>query len=443
MDELRPYQVEGADWLAANDRALLADEMGLGKTPQAAVAMNHRLGSYESALVVCPASLKINWKRELAKWSPRLVSHIVSGTTSRFPTPFDADGRPSVVIINYDILKAYHDQIRKTKWGITVCDESHYLKTLDSQRTKEVRGGFGLSPIPTRIKWALTGTPIPNRTMEIYSTAKWLELSFAKTEAEFGLRYCNGHVNADGWDFSGRSNSEELKFKLKPYMLRRLKRDVLPDLPEKIRQIVEIEPDAAGRSAIKQEKKYYPGLPYDEIAAGLCPSSLGEADFAILSKLRKATALTKLGPCAEHIGDYVDAAGKVIVFGWHTDAIEGIRARLAKRFGEEAILVITGSTSEAQRQKNVDLFQSDPRIMAIVGNIQAMGMGWTLTAASLVFFIEESWVPGEISQCEDRAHRFTQKFSVLAQHLVLADSIDAHMVKSQVRKQNDIDAILL
>ncbi len=428
--QLRDYQRIGADFLAKRPYALLADEMGIGKTAQACTAINETLLPGERALIICPASLKVNWFRELAMWAPRLKVAIVPPGKVPFPRHSD------VVIINYDLLKKHHNSIRFYTWEIVCCDEAHYLKNLESIRCKEVRGGFGVSPIPCSTKWALTGTPIENRPVELYALLKWFRApGFGQSLNDYGVRYCGAFHDGFQWVYRGASNLDELRTKLEPFTLRRLKKDVLTELPPKIRQIVELEPDAKARKALAKEKQVvqvYGDAIKKMKFTGLSAKSMGE-----IAQARKETALAKLDAAIDYIKGELEEVDKIVVFAYHTEVIDKLMTALAK-YGA---VRLTGETSQKARQDAVDRFQKDTNVRVFVGNIIAAGTGITLTAASLTVFVEESWVPGQIMQAEDRTHRIGQKDCVVIKHLILAGSIDGMMLNSQAVKQEVIDKV--
>jgi SWI/SNF-related matrix-associated actin-dependent regulator 1 of chromatin subfamily A len=425
---LYPYQSAGVEFLLDTPRAFLADEMGLGKTVQAICLCN--LVNPKKILIICPASLKINWAREWAAWST-----------------IDADP----FIINYDILKKNFERIHSTKWDVLILDECHYLKNKEAKRTQCVvgekkLGKFVSPPIDAGRVIALSGTPIVNRPIEIFSVLSYLLPHAFTNSFEFAKRYCNAQRNRWGWDFKGASNLEELQTNLRQtVMLRRLKRDVLKDLPSKIRQVIEIDPDTSTRKLLVKEKKFLGAEFLDDLP--IHKEKLTEKDFkAIVKRLkgsaesfshlastRKAIGLSKLGAAVEHISECLES-GKVVVFCYHRALAEA----LFETFADIAVMVI-GKTLQKDRDFAVTSFQADSTKTLFIGNIQAAGVGLTLTAASQVIFLEQDWVPGNVTQAEDRCHRIGTKNSVLIQHLVLAGSLDAYIAKTVIAKQDKID----
>lgn len=447
-----PYQRAGIAYGMSRDAVLIADEMGLGKTIQAIGIAN--ASSAKRILVICPASLKLNWAREMSKWltGTRTIGVVVSGK------PFPAT---QVAIINYELLKKFRVELRTQPWDLLVADEAHYLKNSKAQRTIEVVGSSSRSKdkveqIPAKRRVLLTGTPIVNRPIELWPLVHYLNPAEYKNFFAFAKRYCNGHNNGYGWDFSGHSNLPELQNRLRAsLMIRRMKADVLTDLPAKRRQIIALEPDEAGRKAIAAEQAAEQAHEAEAealmIAVELAKASedptdyqnavnklrdFSTAKFAEIGKLRYATAMAKLPTVLEHVADSMDD-GKVIVMCHHKDVVRKFQEVLAER-----CVVITGDTPMEDRQAAVDRFQTDETCRVFVGTIRAAGVGLTLTASSHVVFAELDWTPGAMSQAEDRAHRIGQRDSVLVQHLVLDGSIDARLASTLVSKQAVADKAL-
>jgi SWI/SNF-related matrix-associated actin-dependent regulator 1 of chromatin subfamily A len=423
-----PFQVAGVQFmqkaLAFQGGVLNADEMGIGKTIQTIGVIN--AGDYKKILVLCPAIAKLTWLREMEKW---LVDYYTIGVAqgSKWPT------ETAVVIANYDIIARNKEAIKATPWDLLVADECHYLKNPQALRSRTVLGDSDEQGIQARHKIFLTGTPILSRPMDIWPALNYLTPGMFGSRVKFGLRYCNGYRDGMAWDFSGASNTDELQYRLRSnVMIRRLKKDVLKELPPKIRQIVEIP--AAGNAwmqkALRREMAKVQN--YRQQVRGLAHFNEAMA-MSDLAQARHETALAKAPAVVEHLQGIVASGQKVICFAWHRDVIE----TLAKGFTEPA--VVTGATSQTARQEAVRRFQEEESCRVFIGNILAAGTNITLTAASWVVFAELDWVPGNIKQAEDRAHRIGQTSSVYVQHLVLEGSIDAQIARVLLRKQQIID----
>lgn len=468
-----PYQKAGIAYAMRRPRVLIGDEMGLGKTIQLLGIINAD-PSIKNVLIVCPASLRLNWQREAQKWLVRpFTFHVVNSSD---PPPADA----TFVIVGYPRISGKAGQVvfgalMARQWDLVGADECHYVKNPSAQRTVALLGAGakrakGSTPakeaspgLISRSRRAvfMTGTPILNRPIEIHPLLQALDPASWGNFFAFAKRYCDAHQVQAGrklvWDFKGASHLDELQEKLRStVMVRRLKKDVLTDLPPKRRQIVTLELNGAAE-AVRHERAAWERFE-DELArlrleadlahaAGdkeayeAAVSALTQAQrlaFTEISKERHNVAVSKIPACIDHIKGILEAdVPKVIVMAHHHDVIHA----LAAEFGDEAV-TLTGETPMADRQAAVDRFQTDPTCRVFIGSITAAGVGLTLTAASTVIFCELDWVPGNVSQAEDRAHRIGQRDSVLIQHLVLDGSLDARMAEVIVDKQNIADAAL-
>ena len=460
-----PYQRAGIAFGVDRDSILIADEMGLGKTIQAIGVANAMGAAAQRILVVCPASLKLNWAREWGKWAcdPRPID-VVNGH-------YPAD--PHVVIVNYDVLHKYQTELRAIVWDLLIVDEAHFMKNAKARRTKQVVGYTptrkaiakaaeagetieAVPPIRARRRILLTGTPIANRPSELFPLIHYLDPTSWPNFFTYAKRYCAAHQNRYGWDFTGASNLAELQQRLRSsVMIRRLKSEVLTELPPKRRQVVELPADKA-QAAVDAENRAWEARAETvaalQAAVELAKVSEDPADyqravedlkagvsaaFSEMSALRQATALAKLPMAIEFLREALEEGGKIVVFAHHKAMI----AALAKEFGAAAVTLV-GDTPMAARQAAVDRFQADPSCTLFLGSTLAAGVGITLTASSHVVFCELDWVPGNLSQAEDRCHRIGQTDSVLVQHLVLEGSLDATMAHTVVAKQEVIDRAL-
>lgn len=445
-----PYQLAGIAYAIAHANVLIADEMGLGKTIQAIGVVN-ATPAIKSVLVICPASLKINWAREMTKWLVR--SRTIEIANGSFP-------QSNIVIINYDVLLKHRDSIMARQWDLMVVDECHYLKNTKAQRTKAIFGGklqgTTLKPIPAKRRIFMTGTPIVNRPAELWSLVHALDpADLGGNFFRFMKRYTNARHNGYGWDFTGAANLSELQQRLRSkFMVRRLKKDVLKELPAKRRQILTVfgasaaavvarelavfeqrqAAVATAQAAVEKAEAAGDQEAYKEAVARL--KNMKQIDFAEMSKLRHETAVAKIPHVVEHVTEVLEAEEKVVVFVHHHDVAHALKAAFP------TAAVVTGETTVGQRQLEVDRFQIDPACRVFIGSIKAAGLGLTLTAASHVVFAELDWVPGAVSQAEDRLHRIGQVNSVLVQHLVFDNSVDSRMAHMLVEKQNVIDAAL-
>lgn len=423
-----PFQEVGVRFLTQRTSALLADEQGLGKTIQAILAV--KTIKANRILVVCPAGLKLNWKREFERWMPGVKVQALFGRTDTVSQD------TNVLVVNYDLLIGTEilNQLLKLKFAVGIFDEAHYMKSRNARRTKAVllKGGIASRCV---YKWFLTGTPVLNRPVELYPMLKAAApeiLGSFTTFESFARRYCGGFFDGFLFRADGATNTEELNKKLtESFMLRRLKKDVLKELPDKMYQLIDIEAkDKETKDLIAKEFNWT-----KQDAAYQKNLATGGADLAIM---RHDLARKKVPAAIQHIKDLLEDVEKVVVYGYHKDVI----AELAAGLKEFQPAVITGDTPGVVRQKLVDEFQTSPAARVFIGQIQAAGTGITLTAASTVVFVETSWVPGEVAQAEDRCHRISQKNAVLVQFLVISGSLEEHMLRVLIDKKTTIEKIV-
>jgi len=450
----RGFQQAGIALAASRPATLIGDEMGLGKTIQALGLVNLQQ-DIRRVLVICPASLRLNWQREAERWLVRPAAISVAiGDDCVIPEP--PNGGTSVTIINYDILARHTETLRSVAFDLAVLDEAHYIKNPKARRSTLARALV----TGARIKLALTGTPIPNRPIEAWHILATLDPQTwdqgGRGYWRFAYRYAGAYKDRFGVHVDGASNLPELQERLRSTILvRRLKQDVLTELPAKQRQVIVLPPNGAA-AAVDTEAQAYAQHEAEierleteaelakaegEDAYKAAAAKLSEARrvaFAAISRERHNVALAKVPAVVEHCLNALEDGRKLIVFAHHHDVIDGIRHGL----GAYDVAVLTGDTPLAERQAAVDRFQSDARCKVFLASITAAGVGLTLTAASHVIFAELDWVPGNVTQAEDRAHRIGQASSVLVQHLVLDRSLDAKLVHTLIDKQDVVDRAL-
>ena len=453
VDDYLPFQKAGIAYALSHRNCLIGDEMGLGKTIQAIGAMNAMPS--KKTLVVCPATLKINWFKEMNKWLVGQYRYeIINAKDGWDHFGFDV---PTVVIINFDIVMKHHAEIHAVDWDLVIVDECHKLKNPKTQRTRSLLGTLtkveGLpykqmvGTIRAKRNIFLTGTPLLNRPAELWPVANYLAPDVFKSRFWYNKIYCAAAFNGYGYDTKGASNLAALQEKLRTtFMIRRLKKDVLKELPAKLRQVIEI-PANGNASLIEEERRQWEAHREEiealKAAVELAKASEDKADydaavralkaavsvaFTEMARVRHEVALAKAPLVIDYLKDATESH-KVIVFAHHHDVINMI----AEAFGNSCV-VLTGKTKMDDRDAAVSRFQDDPNCLLFVGGIQAAGVGLTLTAASHVVFAELDWVPANMTQAEDRAHRIGQLNNVLVQHLVLEGSLDAEMAEQACRK---------
>ncbi len=421
MNRLYPFQRQGVDWLKSKSKALLADACGLGKTVQAIVAIKE-LGEI-SALVICPATVKYNWEREFKIWHPGLSVWVVNGS--------EKIANSNVVIINYDLIyrKNIMPQLLKRKYNVLICDEGHYLKNARAKRTKAVYSKNGLADSARRV-WLLTGTPILNRPVELYSTLRKLtpdKLGKYADYITYTKQFCGAFESRWGWDTRGASNLEELSGMLSGFMLRREKKDVLKQLPDKtLQKIVFPITDKTTKEVVDREKKAH---------------ETKEAVLGDYSKIRSELGVKKLPLILEHIETLLEEKEKLVVFAHHRAVLEAIRDKFAKEAG--AVLLYGGLTAR-QKQDIINKFVEDKSCRLFIGQIDAAGTGvdGLQKVCDTIVFAETSWVPGQINQAIDRCHRIGQDNKVLIQFLVVKGSVDDDILESVFRKSKTIKKLI-
>jgi SWI/SNF-related matrix-associated actin-dependent regulator 1 of chromatin subfamily A len=450
--EYLPFQAAGIKYASERDNCLIGDEMGLGKTIQAIGVIN-ACKDVKRVLVICPASLRLNWQREMIAWLARSMSVGVV----KDGKPESWESRSDVVIVNYDVVKKHRAAIDKVDWDLLILDECQYLKNGKAARTKAVYGDSkGQGGIKSARTVALSGTPLVNRPVELFTLLQRIDPEgLGRNFFSFAKKFCDAtKVNRGrNWDFSGASNLDMLQRLLRErVMVRREKSQVLTELPAKRRQVVVLPANGAAAKVNAEQKAVK--ARQDAIVGAIAAIELAKADdktsydaaveslrvmqrafFSEISKMRHEVAMAKVPYVIKHVEDALES-GPVVLFAHHKDVI----ADFADHFGDRCV-TLTGETSMDDRQKAVDRFQAG-EVDVFIGNIQAAGVGITLVRSTQVIFAELDWVPGNLSQAEDRCHRIGQAGSVNVQHLVLDGSIDAQMAHTVIAKQQVIDAAL-
>jgi SWI/SNF-related matrix-associated actin-dependent regulator 1 of chromatin subfamily A len=418
---------------------LQADQMGLGKTIQFLGAINDD-ESFRKILIICPASLKLNWQREAKKWLVRNMRIAVA-------TAKECDLTADVLIINYDIAAKLKSRLASVEWDLIGCDESHALKNSKAARTRAILGGGKQreKALPGRFWILMSGTPILNRPCELWNTVRLLDQGgLGSSWRTFHERYCDLQDNGFGMDYTGASNLEELQERLRSsIMIRRLKDDVLKELPAKRRSII---PLAAGSKAARLLKKEWEIQQRAEEIADLIREEHGTSErekvkklrakiadsIGEMAKIRAELALIK----AEELGEMLIEKAEqepILVFCHHHSSIDLLVEKLSAaglRVGK-----IDGRESITKRDQTVVDFQAG-KLDAAILQTHAAGVGLTLTRSRYVIFLELDWTPGRMVQAEDRVHRVGQTNSVQVDYLVYDDSLDAYLCKTLLHKES-------
>ncbi|XP_069705432.1 SWI/SNF-related matrix-associated actin-dependent regulator of chromatin subfamily A-like protein 1 isoform X2 [Periplaneta americana] len=409
LDALMPFQREGICYgVSRNGRCLLADDMGLGKTIQALGIAHYYINDWP-LLIVAPSSVRYLWADAIITWLPSISYHSVTIMTSS--KDFVNDAR--ILITSYDLMSRCLDQLKRIRFGVCIMDESHFIKSSKSARSKAA----SLLLKSSKRVLMLTGTPALSRPIELYPQISAINPRLFPNVVEFGIRYCAGVKNQFGWDFSGSSNMEELQLLLEDsLMIRRLKSDVISQLPPKVRQMVILNPELVV-SKSKEMKD--------------CLKNLDRAHLTHMERRGAlltyycATGSAKLKAIQDYISDMLDSDKKFICFAHHKVVLDGICDTLMGK--KKEYIRIDGNTDSNYRKILCDKFQYEEKYVAAVLSITAANAGITLTAAHLVVFAELYWNPGILTQAEDRAHRIGQDDCVLIQYLVAKGTADDHI----------------
>lgn len=388
---LYQHQIDGIRRLKQEKRIILADQQGLGKTIQAIMAAE------SPVLVVCPASVKTNWQREILKWTQE-EAFILPNNNPDIPAGW--------VIINYDILAKHYDDLKSVGFKTIILDESHYIKNAKSKRTISILGGKirtrkggnvvdeksvdGLLSNFDGNVFLLSGTPIENRPAELYTQLQAIRHPLGNNWFKYHVHYCDAYHGRFGWVLTGASHLDELSEELGDQYLRRTKEQVL-DLPPKI--ITKLEQDFPERQKEQEDL------------------SLGEdwqTMVGALSKRKLANAILKIPTTLEIIFNLLeDPLNKILVFSDHVEPI----ITISKKLGSKAVILV-GETSQKQRVQSVDLFQQSAKVQCFCATYKAGGVGLNLTAAQYVVLVDPPWVPSTVEQACDRAHRIGQQGTV-------------------------------
>lgn len=445
---IKPYSFQNVavEYVTKNKNVLIGDAMGLGKTIEAIASITHN--DAFPCLVICPASLKGNWRNEWNKFTRYKPEVIESKTT---PTL-----KNKVSIINYDIVDKYYDKLSKVGFKSIIVDESHMVKNPKSKRTKAVK------KLAKKVEYRilLSGTSVVNKPVELIPQLEILGV-FKKEFGDFfqfTKRYCGAYKGRFGYVTDGATNILELHDKLaSTCYVRRNKKDVLTQLPDKQRQVIDVditnrkEYDKAERDLIKYLKqKAVKSSEFKQTLKSLSPQerklrikeekqkvaskAMAAEHLVRINELKQITSRGKLDSTIEFINTFIESDEKVLVFVNYTDTAK----KLVEKFN---CLYITGETPINKRQEIVDTFQANENEKVIVLNLKAAGVGLTLTSASNVVFAELGWTWAEHEQAEDRSHRIGQKNSVNVYYLLGENTIDLQIYDLIQKKRVITDGI--
>ena len=447
----REFQFAAAEYALARDHCIIGDAPGVGKTGEALLVGNAI--EARNTLVVCPASLRLNWDREIRMWST------IDGLRT-YPVLKASDGigpHSHYTIISYDLLRnepifrALMDQ----RWDHLILDEGHFLKDpKGNKRTKAICGWTdggvyqpGIADVSGRITM-LTGTLLPNQPIEAYVPIRLLdweaidEMSLAEFRRHY-YGYGSGFIRVRGkvqWSdrvLNVPQNLDDLQYRLrKRLMVRRLKEDVLHELPPKHWHVFPLSITTALRKALK-----HPGWKKAEKLYEMDSRAFDKGvpvDGAI-STARRLLGEAKAPAIVDYINDLLDSGvTKLIVSAWHHSVLDYMREKLQPH----GLTYMDGTTSTPNKQKAVDMFQYDDKITIILGQMKPLGMGWSLTAAQDVINAEFDWTPGSNEQLLDRPQRIGQTGSYILGHVpVVPGTMDERVLSTAIAKDENIYAV--
>ncbi|KAM3585176.1 uncharacterized protein V6R79_009542 [Siganus canaliculatus] len=436
LERLMPFQKEGVEFaLSRNGRCMIADEMGLGKTVQA-IAVAYAFRQEWPLLVVVPSSLKYPWIEELERWIPELQPGDINLVENKSHTMDISSSK--VTVLGYGLLttdaRPLVEALTRQRFSVVVVDESHYLKSRNAARTKI------LVPLIQSAKRAvlLTGTPALGRPEELFMQIDALYPKRFGTWTDYAKKFCNAHYRYFGprkqWDCRGASNLKELHQRLSQIMIRRLKADVLSQLPPKIRQRIPFDlPKEASKEASTSFAQWERLM--KELRSGVADTDNPFTQvMGLVTQMYKQTAVAKAGAVKDYIKMMLEAEQlKFLVFAHHLTMLQACTEAVIE--AKAAYIRIDGSVPSSERIQLVHKFQSDPDTRVAILSIQAAGQGLTFTAASHVVFAELYWNPGHIKQAEDRAHRIGQTSSVNVHYLIAKGTFDTVMWSMLNRKE--------
>jgi SWI/SNF-related matrix-associated actin-dependent regulator 1 of chromatin subfamily A len=486
--ELRQYQQIGVEEILLRKNVLLGDDMGLGKTAQVIVALNTVCPS--NVLIVCPKSLCWNWFEEFKHFATDLEYWQLDETFTVGSIDY-IDTSRRLLIVSYETVARFAIALGAVKWSWLVFDEFHYIKNVSSKRYKGVvklvesqtvkaknsdgspyldEKGFQVIEHEAKIL-GLTGSPIVNFVRELFPLINildkktwWSASNFLK---EFTMRDRNGARNY------ARNGAKLQQILRETIMIRRLKKDVLPELPAKQRQVIEFPSDDL-TDLLDEEKKIFEGRNRSKIddiadkimeinASGVVEGEINWEElikdlkydkhyfFEEMARVRHLVALAKLPQVKEHIEDVLEShenGEKLVIFAHHRDVIEELQSDVNNWYFKERNLknactaIYGGSHGDYEKQQVINEFQNGLDLRVIVGGLKVIGHGFNMTRSRHCIFAEFDWVPSTITQAEDRLHRFGQEFKILVQHLTLKNSMDALMAKRCINKQKQMDKVL-
>lgn len=429
--KLYDFQKLAVEFLITNNnRGMLALDTGLGKSLASLAFIIHT--KQKKSLIVCPASVKYSWLNECKKWSKLKAFVIDSNNSFGLKDYQDND----IIILNYDILKKHFDLLSSLNFDCIIFDESAYIKNPRAIRSKASK------QLSKNIKSVilLTATPLLARPIELFQQLNIIAPNVWINYYTYAKRYCAMWKSPWGMDVSGSSHIDELKEKIKPYIIRKRKEEVLKELPDKNFINVPIELNIETKSKYKLLENSFIDYLRDikDKTDKEIKKSLHAKALVKLGELRRLTSEGKINHAKEIIRNIIDSGEKILVFSCYNKPIE----ELQSMFKKESVKII-GSTPAIDRQKAIDAFQTNNNIKIFFGGMLSAGTGITLTAANNVLFIDMDWTPANMYQCIGRCDRIGNKANKInIYQLIALNTIDQKMSKMLTKKQDLIDVLI-
>ena len=442
-ERLRDYQKVGYRWLKTLDKykfgGILADDMGLGKTLQIIALLSSQLKNKSTSIVVCPSTLVLNWKSEVEKWCNSIKVLIVNGTAEERNKKLNNYQNYDLVITSYDLLKRDVENYEDKNFKYIIADEAQYIKNSLTQNA------ISLKSLKGEVKFALTGTPIENSIAELWSIFDFIMPGYLYNYNKFKKKFEEPILKYENKEVLNR-----LKKLISPFVLRRVKKDVLTELPEKnitvMRNEMEKEQEKIYLSYFAQTKK--------EVAEELSDNSFEKSKFKILMLLTRLRQICchpslfiknydggsgKLKQCLDLMVDAIESGHKILLFSSYTSMFEIIEKELNKL--DIKYFKLVGNTPVNKRIEMVDEFNNSDTVKVFLISLKAGGTGLNLTSADVVIHYDPWWNVSSENQATDRAYRIGQKNSVQVYKLITNNSIEEKINKMQERKEklsNDV-----
>ena len=437
--KLRDYQKIGYKWLKTLEMykfgGILADDMGLGKTLQIIALLKSETNNKNrvTSIVVCPSTLVLNWKAEIEKWCNSIKVLIIKGTAEERVEKINNYQDYDLIITSYDLLKRDIENYKDKKFKYIIADEAQYIKNASTQNATSLKSLKG------ETKFALTGTPIENSIAELWSIFDFIMPGYLYNYNKFKKKFEEPILKNEDKEALNR-----LKRLISPFVLRRVKKDVLTELPEKNITIMKNEMET------EQEKLYlsYLAQTKKEVAEELKDTGFQKSKFKILMLLTRLRQICchpslfienyngssgKLKQCIDLVSDAIESEHKILIFSSYTSMFEIIEKELSKLNIQYFKLV--GDTPVSKRIEMVDEFNNNPSVKIFLISLKAGGTGLNLTSADVVIHYDPWWNVSSENQATDRAYRIGQKNSVQVYKLITSNSIEEKINKMQERKE--------